>query len=60
MVVLGHNHLIIGSVVSGGCRHPEVALGDMSVCVIFLCKESSAVSRVSGPLKAGFPLLRHT
>jgi hypothetical protein len=25
-----------------------------------MCKESSAVSRVSGPLKAGFPLLRHT
>jgi hypothetical protein len=23
----------------------------------FLCKESSVVSRVSGPLKAGFPLL---
>jgi hypothetical protein len=30
------------------------------VCVIILCKESSAISRVSGPLKAGFPLLRHT
>jgi hypothetical protein len=26
-----------------------------SVCVLISCKESSAVSRVSGPLKAGFP-----
>ena len=44
-----------------GCRHLQVALVDRSMCVIFVsCKESSAVSRVSGPLKAGFPLLWHT
>jgi hypothetical protein len=44
-----------------GCRHLHVALVYKFVCVIFfLCKESSVVSRVSGPLKAGFPLLRHT
>jgi len=53
-VVRGRNHFIAWSVCQAGCRHLHVALVCKSRCVIILCKESNAVSRVSGPLKAGF------
>jgi hypothetical protein len=65
-VVVALDIVVLGSLALRGClcqagyRHLLVALVFMSVWVMFLCKESSVVSRVSGPLKARFPLLRHT
>ena len=59
IVALGRNNWLIGLLCRVGYRHIHVALVYRSVCDFFVCKEYSVVSRVSGPLKAGFPLLRH-
>jgi hypothetical protein len=49
-VVQGHNHLIVGSVLSAGCKHPQVALGGMSACVFIHVRIQCRIKSL-GPFK---------
>jgi hypothetical protein len=58
IIVLGCNQLYcLACLCRVGSRRLLVALVCMYACVIISCKESSVVSRVLSPFKAGFPLL---